>query len=682
MPLINLQTDLKSLKYGNDRFNGGNSGQPYITTDPDGNTSLSLGADNVVGDVLRLIGANQVPLIPNISTQLSRSRIGRFVNQVLGSDDFIRGGAIGSAQAAINDTFRIGAFLTSLPKGPIFIAKQVGLQLSNPKLEVKKGLRGIGSSILGSIFSANPGQALGTLTGGLLGPTRIYNLGINTIAQVPINAFGGHFVRHGLLPAQDEDSKYESVVTFNNQGKSQNNRLVELTDKFNLGDQKYETSTNYNLDAARKANRKANRQARRNNRISNENLKAGAEIQGFEYRPVKFKRNKLSLGDQTISGYLTGPGSTYGVGTTIIKRYSYTEDSAKIEEALKNASDFAGKSRITTDVINYTNALGEKAKLSIKTAANSINSYSDKIPSSTTGSNEIKSALSQGSYATYASLKAQIDKTTNLTQPVTSVGTYTTSTYNNSITTVDSKVNRDVPNFRYYGSGSTTTTGDSRTYNNSGIFNREDAGIMSVVFRAVNPFGQPTLNKKLGINDNEQRWVFNAYMTGYKDDFAATWNDINYAGRAESFYVYNKFKRTVNFNLKVPCFNKKQLFEKHRALGQLASVTAGSYNNGLLGGVLIKINLGNYLVGEYAILNNVSYSIPDDASWDIADDALLSMYLDASFSLTIIHKKLPQYQQADGTSGFFGYLPDKVSSTNRQGGFITPTQIVSKFTKD
>ncbi len=137
MPLINLQTDLKSLKYGNDRFNGGNSGQPYITTDPDGNTSLSLGADNVVGDVLRLIGANQVPLIPNISTQLSRSRIGRFVNQVLGSDDFIRGGAIGSAQAAINDTFRIGAFLTSLPKGPIFIAKQVGLQLSNPKLEVK-----------------------------------------------------------------------------------------------------------------------------------------------------------------------------------------------------------------------------------------------------------------------------------------------------------------------------------------------------------------------------------------------------------------------------------------------------------------------------------------------------------------------------------------------------------------
>ena len=32
MGLINLKTDLKSLRYGNDRVYGGNSGQPYITT--------------------------------------------------------------------------------------------------------------------------------------------------------------------------------------------------------------------------------------------------------------------------------------------------------------------------------------------------------------------------------------------------------------------------------------------------------------------------------------------------------------------------------------------------------------------------------------------------------------------------------------------------------------------------
>jgi hypothetical protein len=672
MPLIDLQTNLKSLKYGKDRINEGSSGQPYITTDPDGATNLSVGPNNI----LRLLGVNKVPLIPNVSSQLNRSRAGRFVNQVLGSDDFIRGGAIGATQAAVNDTFRIGSFLTSLPRGPLFIAKQVGLQLSNPKLEVKKGLKGIASSILGSLFNANPGQALGTLTGGLLGPTRIYNLGINTLAQVPVNAFGIHFSRHGLLPVQDEDSKYENVVRFNNQGNSSNNRLVELTKKFDLGDQKYETSTNYNLEEARKQNKKENRQARRDNRISNQSLQAGAEVGGFDYKPVKFKRKKLSLDDQTVDGYITGPGSTYGIGVTVIKRYSFTEDKDKIEESLKNASNFAGKSRLTTSTINYTNALGEKAKLSVKTAANSINAYTGSIPGSTgLGPITIAVAIRQGINDTYAALVDKINKTTNVTQSIPSTGTYTATPYSSAsvITTTNPQVNRGAIGFKYYGTGSLPAeyTGSKQTYNNSDVFTRNDAGIMSVVFRAVNPF-----------TSGEKTWIFPAYMSGYKDDFNATWNDVNYAGRAESFYIYSKFKRTVNFNLKIPCFNKVQLFEKHRALGQLASVTAGSYDNNLLGGVLIKINLGNYLVGEYAILNNVSYSIPDDASWDIADDALLSMYIDASFSLTIVHKDLPQYQQADGTSGFFGYLPDLVKPSEAKSGYITSDDIVDKFRKN
>lgn len=32
MPLIDLKTDLKSLKFGNDRPQGGSSNQPYIQT--------------------------------------------------------------------------------------------------------------------------------------------------------------------------------------------------------------------------------------------------------------------------------------------------------------------------------------------------------------------------------------------------------------------------------------------------------------------------------------------------------------------------------------------------------------------------------------------------------------------------------------------------------------------------
>jgi hypothetical protein len=100
------------------------------------------------------------------------------------------------------------------------------LQFSNPKLEVKKG----GISAISDLLTGNIGGALGTLTGGALGPTRIYNLGINTIAQVPVNAFGVHFNKHGLLPIQNNDTKYESVAQYNNE--NDKNRLVGYRDKF------------------------------------------------------------------------------------------------------------------------------------------------------------------------------------------------------------------------------------------------------------------------------------------------------------------------------------------------------------------------------------------------------------------------------------------------------------------
>ncbi len=186
MPLLDLKTNLKSLKYGQDQLGGGNSGQPYIKTD------INKADPGIAFD-----------------------------------GGLIRGGIIGAAKASLNDTIRIGKFLTDLPKGPLWIVKQVGLQLSNPRLETKKGLAGVTSAASGDF---------GSLTNGLLQPTRIYNLGINTIAQVPVNAFGVHFNRHGLLPVQDDTTKYLAVAQANNQEtaftgaglpRRSNNRLVQ-----------------------------------------------------------------------------------------------------------------------------------------------------------------------------------------------------------------------------------------------------------------------------------------------------------------------------------------------------------------------------------------------------------------------------------------------------------------------
>jgi len=83
--------------------------------------------------------------------------------------------------------------------------------------------------------------------------------------------------------------------------------------------------------------------------------------------------------------------------------------------------------------------------------------------------------------------------------------------------------------------------------------------------------------------------------------------------------------------------------------------------------MLLRLNVGNYLVGEYATMTSLQYNIPDDSSWDITPEARLAMYIEANFSFNIVHQKLPQYLPSRGTNnsnndaGFFGYLPNTVA---------------------
>jgi hypothetical protein len=169
-----------------------------------------------------------------------------------------------------------------------------------------------------------------------------------------------------------------------------------------------------------------------------------------------------------------------------------------------------------------------------------------------------------------------------------------------------------------------------------GMYDRNDGENMSVVFQLINPFTAQNLH----------RIIFPAYINGFKVNSDATWNDISYIGRSENLHVYSKFKRTVSFNLQIPCFNIIELRERHRALGALESSLAGQYKDSKLGGILTRLYLGNYLKGETGIINNISYDIPNDSSWDI--DEKLAHNINVSINFTVIHNDLPTYRREGG----------------------------------
>jgi hypothetical protein len=611
MGLLDLKTDLKSLKYGKDRPGGGDSKQPYIKTD-----------------------------INTVDRGFNELRLTKF------DDGLIRGGAIGALNASVVDTLRIGKFFLDLPKGPLFLAKQIGLQLSNPQLETRQISLGNKTGILGFVS-----KVANTISNNF-GPTRIYNLGINTLAQVPVNAFGKHFNRHGLTPIQDDNTKYFAVVNENN--KNGSNRLLKLKDK--LIGAPYSPIINNKTFG-----------------LLNTLTSTVGEIFGFK-NPLK----SLTANQLNISDYSGGPGSVYGIGRTVIRRYDYTDTKSNItpfqkERGIIDYSKTLGLSNLYFSGQNVTIPLFSGLLPSIRLnvdqirdidGANNINLANPTKKPSQIDQNVIKYKVGSNNIEKYKQLRNTVDNlplSTPKTIPLSTVndidfkstgfGPFKNKQFKSE---TNSGLDRTPSSpFRYYGKAKSSLDGSQLVYDNSNTYSRIDSDILTNVFTIIDPF-----------NRGEDKIFLSSYMKGFKEDFTATWNDVNYAGRAESFYIYNKFKRTVSFNLQIPCFNRKELFEKHRALGQLAATTAGSYNDGFLGGVLIKLNIGNYIVGEYSILNSLNYNIPDDASWDITPEGRLAMLVDASFNFTIIHKELPQYKSQQG---FFKYLPDQVSGYLEKG---------------
>jgi hypothetical protein len=592
--LLTLHTDLKSLKYGHDTPGGGNSGQPYITTD-----------------------------INTVDSGFNKFRLTKF------DDGLVRGGIVGAVNASVVDTLRIGKFLKDFPKGPLFIVKQVGLQLSNPRLESKK-LK-VDRATSGQGFLNNIGNFVSNVAGKIenaVGPTRIYNLGINTLAQVPINAIGGHVIRHGFLPVQDSDKLYEAVVTANNENGT--NRLVELNDKFKSG-------------------------------------------------------NPL-----IISEYIGGPGSVYGIGTTIIHRATtynanYTSTISKNHAnrvaSYTNANDnlklgkFFGASNHQTT--SFSQFYFESTPINISDNTNNNNpSLDDYIaiqsdvvnavrpligdnindlskdgpssyPSINTGSfsNDLKlpNLVYGTGVSTYANIKAKVDATIVSGSDYEMKNSSKSSiSKNNTIVGEQLPSSNSNPTYKNgYGEKVVINIPWNKVSREARIGSgRKDEINLTPLFTESAYFGADTIpgsNKKDNIRDlirfriqavntdkpEEGKWmVFRAYLTDLSDDVSATWNEVKYSGRGDQFWIYNGFTRKMNISFKVAALSAEEMKPMYNKLNYLMSNLMPDYDfsSNVMRGPLVRMSIGSYIDSQLGKIDSLNYKVSNDTPWEIAID--------------------------------------------------------------
>jgi hypothetical protein len=596
MPLIDLKTNLKSLKYGNDQPGGGSSDQPYIKVD-----------------------------INNVDRGFNRFRMTKF------DDGFIRGGIVGAANASVVDTLRIGKFLTDLPKGPLWIVKQVGLQLSNPKLEARAPKTGIG-------FIDRLATTLNDKIG--IGPTRIYNLGINTLAQVPVNALGIHFNRHGFLPVQDDNTKYLSVVKNNNINTGSNNAKLP------------QSSTNRLLKYAAKLLPAAPPKSRPPGVIDQLlSLIPGASL---------FIKPQQMIIDE----YIGGPGSVYGVGKTFIKRYDYTSNGVNKQQPqdkgtinyqglLGVSSQYFGNTETINPLADFNEALGFEEfaptvvtpTVEFPTPNKNVIDYKQNIPA---GAN---STSNSPTLRKYSELKARIDAQTTGSifrfnqNKNTALGTSDSDTYNgdiNSYITTNSEI--------VYKNGLKDKNGNEITVRITGSWSeknrekrvgsgRQDSINLTPIFTNANRTLGDEVNidgTKHNINDlvkfriqalkpttdnsiSGDWMIFRAYLTQFSDNTDANWNEIKYAGRGDKFYIYDGFSRKINIGFKVAALSSQEMEPMYQKLNYLMSNVMPDYSeDNLMRGPLVRMTVGNWIDGQDGILNNVSYTVPQDSPWEIA----------------------------------------------------------------
>jgi hypothetical protein len=105
MPLISLKTDLRSLRYGNDRPGGGSSNQPYIQ--------------------------KSIPAPEDSPSNLFNT----------GGKDILNRGGLLAPIKGVNDVSRLSQMFFDFksPSGPLFIAKQNLLSRTSVKTEASKG---------------------------------------------------------------------------------------------------------------------------------------------------------------------------------------------------------------------------------------------------------------------------------------------------------------------------------------------------------------------------------------------------------------------------------------------------------------------------------------------------------------------------------------------------------------
>ena len=176
---------------------------------------------------------------------------------------------------------------------------------------------------------------------------------------------------------------------------------------------------------------------------------------------------------------------------------------------------------------------------------------------------------------------------------------------------------------------------------------------------------------------------FRAFIDNFSDSYNANWNPVTYLGRGENFYTYSNYTRAVSMGWTVAAQSKEELIPMYKKLNFLASSLTPDYTSkGYMAGNLVQLTVGGYLYETVGIINSITYDIPEESPWEIGiNDSgkydstvkeLSHIIRVTNFSFTPIQNFIPSLQP--GENGLSRYISLDDGDGNNSYDKLTPTR--------
>jgi hypothetical protein len=604
MPLVNLTTNLKSLRYGNDRRDNGSSNQPYVTT------SIPNGEGPGFGDY----------------------------------DFLLRGGSL-LPGAVVKDVSRLTQMMFDFksPNGLLFSVKQNALSRSGVNQLAGSSARGLPST--GKINNRLP------LNNGVYLPT-------STLAQAAVNPLGGHLLKQGINPFASTNNVangnilslgfgdlfplsnplyIDSIAQNERQENSPTSRLLSFTNSF-IKDGVYKPDSPGRFV-----------------------VQDGTLLYSYSGGPG----STLGVGKTNIplSKDRTGRNNPYLAGDKSTTDKFFASSNA----TTKKASSFSafGSSSPTpsfgTDSLQYGRedySVFKRKSVTFQ-GARIFNSTLSSLYQSITDIDLFQGQFKRvnNDVSALQTFETNVFQTGSFQASSTVPGLKNTLDYNQLMVAGNSGSVRDAginPDFRQETSGSNSPKSIDYADPNQRLDGRVNQGSPGEKFSILTPRtsyvkgrGTP-LDKinalqlyksadvdpkkdindlvkfRIGVIDNDNPSLktyihFRAIINSMNDSYSADWGSQTFTGRAEKLYNYQGFDRTVSLGWTVAAQSKQELMPMYQKLNYLASVCAPDYSSeGYMRGNLIELTVGGYLYNQVGIMTGIDYGVPTESPWEIA----------------------------------------------------------------